>query len=244
MYQARTYRNWINDRNLASYSVIIKETDLYIRTSYNLKDKAFNSAGKFRNQIESYIQLFPDFATSFKPVFVDSESPQIIKDMADASGKFNVGPMATIAGAISEYVGKDLLAFSEEVIIENGGDIFISSKKNRIVAIYAGNSALNGKYGVDISAEDTPLGICTSSGTVGHSFSYGKADAVVILASSASIADAAATSICNMLKTKNDISKALDYAKSTRLLKGAVIIIDNEMGVWGDLKLCELPSYK
>lgn len=244
MYQERTYRNWIQDKDLYSYSVIIKETDLYIRTSCNLNDKAFNSASKFRNEIENYIKLYPDFSTSFKPLPIEIKSPDIIKDMAEAAEIFDVGPMASIAGAISEYVGKDLLAFSEEVIIENGGDIFISSKTNRTVAIYAGNSALNGKYGIDISEEDCPLGICTSSGTVGHSFSYGKADAVVILAGSATIADAAATSICNMVKTKNDINKALYYAKSTRLLKGAVIIIDNEMGVWGDLKLCELPSYK
>lgn len=240
MYQARTYRNWIHDRNLASYSIIIKETDLYIRTSSDLRDKAFNSASKFRNQIENYIQLFPDFAKSFKPVFVGNGSPQIIKDMAEAAELFNVGPMAAIAGAIAESVGKELLESSEEVIIENGGDIFVSSKKNRTIAIYAGSSPLNGKYGIDISAEDTPLGICTSSGTVGHSFSFGKADAVVIVAGSTLIADAAATAICNMVKNKSDISKALNYAKNTSMLKGAVIVKDKDMGVWGELRLCEI----
>ena len=201
MYQERTYRNWIQDKDLYSYSVIIKETDLYIRTSCNLNDKAFNSASKFRNEIENYIKLYPDFSTSFKPLPIDIKSPDIIKDMAEAAEIFDVGPMASIAGAISEYVGKDLLAFSEEVIIENGGDIFISSKTNRTVAIYAGNSALNGKYGIDIG-RGLPTGYLYF---IRHSralIQLRKRDAVVILAGSATIADAAATSICNMVKTK------------------------------------------
>ena len=227
---------------MVSYGVIVKETDLYIRTSCNLKDNAISSVGKYRKQIEGYIELHPEFAKSFKPLTTDTNSPAIIKDMIKASEKFDVGPMAAVAGAIAESVGKDLLKFSDEVIIENGGDIFISSKKNRIIAIYAGSSPLSGKYGIEIKAEDTPLGICTSSGTVGHSFSFGKADAAVIIADSTSIADAAATAVCNMVTTGDDINQAIDYAKSSGLLKGAIIIKDDSMGVWGDIQLCELPQ--
>ena len=148
--------------------------------------------------------------------------------------------MAAVAGAISEMVGAELLNYSEEVIIENGGDIFISSKRDRIVAIYAGNSPLSEKYGVEINAADTPMGVCTSSGTVGHSFSFGKADAAVIIASSATLADAAATAIGNMVTTREDIDKALDYARSSSLLKGVIIIKDDSMGVWGNIRLCEI----
>ncbi|MDD4923448.1 MAG: UPF0280 family protein [Dehalococcoidales bacterium] len=240
MYQPRIYRNWVQDKELVSYSVIVEETDLYIRTSCNLKGKAISSVCKYRKQIESYIELHPEFAESFKPLVITGSCPHIIKEMIAASEKFDVGPMAAVAGAIAEFVGKDLLSFSHEVIIENGGDIFISSKKNRTIAIYAGNSSLSGKYGIEIEANDTPLGICTSSGTVGHSFSFGKADAAVITADSASIADAAATAICNMVTTKDDIDKAIVYAKRSGLLKGVIIIKDEAMGVWGNIKLCEL----
>ena len=241
MYQPRTYRNWVTDKDLVSYSVIVKETDLYIRTSGNLKDIAFNSVSKYRKQIETYIKSHPEFAVSFEPLKINSGCPEIIKEMAEASEKFNVGPMAAVAGAVAHFVGKDLLKYADEVIVENGGDIFISSKKNRTIAIYAGNSPLSGKYGIEIKAVDTPLGICTSSGTIGHSFSFGKADAAVIEADSSSVADAAATAICNMVKTKEDINPALDYARSTGLLKGVVIIKDDSMGAWGEIQLCELP---
>ncbi len=242
MYQPRTYRSWVQDKDLVSYSVIVRETDLYIRTYFDLRDKALGFVRKYRKQIEDYILLYPQFAESLRPLAINGNCPSIIKDMADAAEKFEVGPMASVAGAISEYVGKDLMQFSNEVIIENGGDIYIDAKKDRTVAIYAGNSSLSGKYGIEIAAENTPLGICTSSGTVGHSFSYGKADAAVILADSAALADAAATAICNMVITKDDINKAIDYAKSSGLLKGIVIIKDEHMGAWGDIKLCELPQ--
>ncbi len=240
MYQPRAYRNWVTDKDLISYSVIVKETDLYIRTSRNLKDIALSSICKYREQIENYIALHPEFAVSFEPLKIKGNCPEIIKEMAAASEKFNVGPMAAVAGAVAHFVGRDLLNFSDEVIIENGGDIFISSKKNRTIAIYAGNSPLSGKYGIEIKAGDTPLGICTSSGTVSHSFSFGKADAAIILADSASVADAAATAICNMVKTKDDINPAIEYARGTGLLKAVIIIINDSMGVWGDIQLCEL----
>ena len=100
--------------------------------------------------------------------------------MTDAARvKFpGVGPMAAVAGAIAEFVGEELLAYSPEVIIENGGDIYIKSLKKRVVGIYAGNSPLTGKIGLEIEGKETPIGICTSSGTVGHSLSFGRADAV------------------------------------------------------------------
>jgi ApbE superfamily uncharacterized protein (UPF0280 family) len=242
MYQPRTYRSWVQDKDLVSYSIIVGETDLYVRTSSDLKDRVLLSVNKYRKQIEEYISFQPEFATSLKPLKISDNCPEIVKAMTYSSQKFLVGPMAAVAGAIAEFVGKDLSVFSDEVIIENGGDIFMLSKKDRIVAIYAGDSPLSGKYGIAIKGEDTPLGICTSSGTVGHSLSFGKADAAVTLADSASLADAAATAIGNMVKCKDDINPALDYAKCNGLLKGVIIIKDDNMGVWGDIELCELPE--
>ena len=232
----------MHDKDLVSYSVIVRETDLYIRTTSDLNGQALDSVLKYRRQIEEYISYHPEFATTLKPLIINDTSPEIIKDMAMASQKFDVGPMAAVAGAIAEFVGKDLMKYSDEVIIENGGDIFLSSKRNRTVAIYAGNSPLSGKYGLEIKADATPLGICTSSGTVGHSLSFGKADAVVTLADSASLADAAATAIGNMVKSKNDINPVLDYARESGFLKGIVIIKDDSIGAWGNMELCELPE--
>ena len=116
-----------------------------------------------------------------------------MKQMIEAGQKAGVGPMAAVAGAIAECVGRELLAFSPEIIIENGGDIYLKCLKKRVVGIFAGKSPLTGKIGLEIDAKDTPLGVCTSSGTVSHSLSFGKADAAVAIAPSATLADAAAT---------------------------------------------------
>jgi hypothetical protein len=146
--------------------------------------------------------------------------------------------MAAVAGAFAEFVGRDLLKYSTEIIVENGGDIFLKTTKSRLVGVYAGeDSPLTGKVALKIEPADTPLGICTSSGTVGHSLSFGKSDAVIVLSPSAALADAAATAIGNLVKTETDIQKALDYARGVTGLVGAAVIINDKMGVWGKINL-------
>jgi hypothetical protein len=158
--------------------------------------------------------------------------------MEEAAEKVNVGPMAAVAGAFAEFVGKDLLKFSSEIIIENGGDIFLKTAKTRLVGVYAGeNSPLTGKIALKIEPADTPLGICTSSGTVGHSLSFGKSDAVVVLSPSAALADAAATAIGNIVKAETDIEIALEFARGVSGLVGVAVIINDKMGVWGKVNL-------
>ena len=148
--------------------------------------------------------------------------------------------MASVAGAIAEFVGYELLALSPEIIIENGGDIFLKSLRNRMIGIYAGKSPLTGRIGLEISGEETPLGICTSSGTVGHSLSYGKADAVIALSPSAILADAAATAIGNLITQPSDIPKGIELAKGIEGLRGVIIIKDDRMGLWGEVKLSQI----
>ncbi|MCJ7768867.1 MAG: UPF0280 family protein, partial [Dehalococcoidales bacterium] len=159
------------------------------------------------------------------------------REMATAAAKVDVGPMAAVAGAIAQFVGEELILYSSEVIIENGGDIYLKSLKDRTVAIYAGGSPLSGKIGLEIKAAETPLSICTSSGTVGHSLSLGKADAVVVASKSATLADAAATAICNIIIQPEDIQAGIEFAKHIEGLLGVVIIKDDKIGIWGNLTI-------
>ena len=106
----------------------------------------------------------------------------------------------------------------------------------RITAM--GKSPLTGKVGLEINPQDTPVGICTSSGTVGHSLSLGKADAAVVLARSAALADAAATAIGNIILQPDDINKGIELAQEIGGLRGLVIIKDDDIGIWGDIKIC------
>jgi len=240
MYEPRTYRHWIKGGDLISFNVVVKETDLYIRASTNLKRKALKLVVKYRDILERYIRRYPTFLTSRQPLPVDENAPHIVKAMSEAASRAGVGPMASVAGAIAEFVGTELLAFSPEIIVENGGDIYLKSLGKRLVGIYAGESPLTGKIGLEITGTDTPLGICTSSGTVGHSLSYGKADAVIVLSKSATLADAAATTIGNLIKQPADIPSGIELAKSIEGVLGVIIIKGDNTGLWGKVKICQM----
>jgi ApbE superfamily uncharacterized protein (UPF0280 family) len=240
MYQPRIYRHWVRETDLISYSASIMETDLCILTVSNLKTNALKSIKRHRNSLEQYIESHPLFLTSLEPIPVAQDAPVIVKDMAKAAEAVGVGPMAAVAGAIAEAVGKDLQADSAEVIVENGGDIFLKSNKRRLIGIYAGSSPFTGKIALEVDPHDTSLGICTSSKTVGHSLSFGEADAVIVLSQSTSLADAAATAIGNRVKTNEDISAEIEKSQAIEGLMGVVIIKSDNIGLWGDVKLADL----
>jgi ApbE superfamily uncharacterized protein (UPF0280 family) len=240
MYQPRTYRCWIKDEDLFSFNVTARETDLCIRAVRNLEAEALEAVIKHRTPLEEYIESHPLFLHSLEPCPVGEDAPVIVRDMARAAQMVSVGPMAAVAGAIAEAVGRDLLAHTSEVIVENGGDIFMKLSKTRLVGVYAGESPLSGKIALEIEPNDTPLGICTSSGTVGHSLSFGVADAVIVISHSTALADAAATAIGNTIKSADDITVAIEQAQAIEGLAGVVIIKDDKMGVWGSVKLVPL----
>ncbi|MDY6833512.1 MAG: UPF0280 family protein [Chloroflexota bacterium] len=238
MGEPKDYRLWIRDIDLFSFHVMVKETDLYIRATSNLRSKAMKSVAKWRSSLESYIERHPEFMTALEPLDATSDAPQIVKEMIDVSKSVGIGPMSAVAGAIAERVGRDLLPFSSEVIVENGGDIFLRSYKLRRVGIFAGESPFTGKLAIEIGPEEEGLGICTSSGTVGHSLSYGKADAVVVISPSTSLADATATAVGNMVRTSDDIPMAIDFAEGITSVIGGLVIKEDKLGAWGEVKLC------
>lgn len=236
-YEERTYRSLINRDNLTSYTAKIAESDLFISSDTNLQDQALKSLAGHRHALETYIKNHRDFRTSLLPVAEDALAPPIIRDMMRKAKICGVGPMAGVAGAVAEFVANDLLHLTDNLIVENGGDIFLKSKKNITVSVFAGESPLSYKVNLNIRHEDTPLGICTSSATVGPSLSFGRADAVCVLSKSAILADAAASAIGNRVKTQKDIKAALEYGMNIPGIKGIIIIFANEMGAIGDVEL-------
>jgi len=238
-YQRRFYRNWTQREDLYSARIAIKETDLQILTDRPIdKDFVEERLRLYRQDIEGYITKDRRFLTSLKPVEAEFKAKPIVKEMSQAAKKANVGPMAAVAGAIAQFLGRDLLRKGyKDVIIENGGDIFLQTRKTCKVGIYGGRSKLWKGLGLKIKPQDTPLGICTSSGTVGHSLSFGLADAAVIVAKRPSLADAVATATANRVRAKKDLSKALDFAKSVKGVLGVAIIIKDSLISWGKVEL-------
>jgi ApbE superfamily uncharacterized protein (UPF0280 family) len=237
-YETPIYRNLIKGEELLTYNIKIKQTDLLIRTDKDCREIAEKKTKEVRRQLEDYIEKNPIFAHTFEPYLVGEEAPEIVRLMASASIKAGVGPMAAVAGAIAELVGKELVKFCQEVIVENGGDIFIKCSKPRIVGLYAGESSpFTNKIGILVEPEETPLGICTSSGTVGPSFSMGEADAVVAIAPSCALADAYATALANLVKKGCSPEKVLKKGKT---LKGIIIAIGEKLVVKGKVNLLPL----
>ena len=239
-YQPRHYRDWSRDTDLVSFTVAVKETDLYIRSDRRLHAKALKSVIKHRASLEEYIARDPVFLSSLTPHTVPDGSPRIVKEMARAASAVGVGPMAAVAGAVAEEVARDLLPYCKEVIIENGGDIFMVVARPRRVAVYAGDSPFTGKIALEIQPEDTPLGVATSSGTVGHSLSFGLADAAIVLAPTGYLSDAAATALGNRVTTAEDIPQALEWAQGIPGLTGVAVIKGDRIGAWGRIRLTAL----
>ena len=239
-YQDRTYRQNIDAQGLISSYVSVKETDLHIMAAREVEQQALDLVYQYRNQLENYIAVHSEFLTSLVPIDTDPLAPPIVKKMLQAASSANVGPMAAVAGAIAEFVGFGLLDHGiDEVIVENGGDIFIKRNKECIASIFAGQSPLNQKIGIRVDADLMPVGLCTSSGTVGHSLSLGEADSVTVLAASTPLADAAATRLGNEVTTegKGNINQVLETAKTIPGIHGVVIICGKQMGAWGKIDL-------
>jgi len=222
---------------LKSYQIKVSETDLYIRSDTDLSDKVLEIVIKHRNLIEEYIRKRPVFLTSLKPLGEDQRAPEIIREMLRFSKSAGVGPMASVAGAIAEFVGQDLLRYSNNVIVENGGDIFIKTGKGMRVGIFAAESALSMKVAIRVLPEETPLGICTSSASVGHSMSFGIADAVCVKSKSAILADAAATFVGNRVKKKENIKRAIEDGLKIEGVLGIVVIAGDAMGIAGNIEI-------
>ncbi|MDP3790987.1 MAG: UPF0280 family protein [Candidatus Omnitrophota bacterium] len=240
MYKDRIYRQWVRSDGLVTFEVKEVQTDLLISSDKNLEKQARASVLNYRKDIEEYVKKNSSFYTSLEPVRVSADAPAIVRAMAGAAEKAGVGPMAAIAGAMAEFVGRDLLSFSREVIVENGGDIFMKTKSARRVGIYAGEtSPFTGKIAIEIQPDEKGVGVCTSSGTVSHSLNFGKADAVCIISENTALADAVATIAGNAVKGKDDIEKGITIAKSIDGVKGVLIAVQDKMGSWGNIKLVQ-----
>ncbi len=236
-FTKRSYRKRVRSKGLVTFEVGVKETDLLVSAEKALEKEARDLIFASRHQVESYADTHPDFLTALTPYPDDPLAPPLVREMIECTKHLGVGPMASVAGAIAQYVGKGLLQWSREVIVENGGDIFLKTGRTITVSMFAGKSPLSNKLGLVIAPGKTPLGVCTSSATVGHSYSMGVADAACILAASATLADGAATAMCNRVQGKIDLDRIGEWAEKMKGVRGALVIVGDKMATWGEIEL-------
>lgn len=240
MFANRNYRSRSRHQGLVSFTVTVKETNLHIQAASDLSDKARQAVLRCRGFLESYANRHPEVLASLSPISPMPGAPGVVREMAEAGRMAGVGPMASVAGMVAEYTGRELLRFSPEVIVENGGDIFMKIDEPGLFAIFAGDSPLSMAVGVKLQERKTPFSLCTSSGTLGHSKSFGRADAATVLADSCSLADAAATALGNRIKSAADIRETIAFGRTIPGVQGILIIAGKHLGAWGDLELVNL----
>ena len=238
--EPRTYRARMARPGLQGFRVVVKETDLWVLAARDFSPEVRDLVIQERQQLEAYIAGHPDFLTSLVPWPADPFAPPVVREMIEAARAAGVGPMAAVAGALAARVGRQLASLSPEVIVENGGDIFMAITQPATIALFAGKSPLSHRVGLKIDPSLSPLGVCTSSATVGHSLSFGRADAACVLAESAALADAAATALGNRVQGPDTIASALAWAAALPNLLGAVVIVGEKLGAWGQVELVPL----
>jgi len=229
---------------LVSFQVTVQETDLMIQAEDDLTDVCREEVITQRGYIENYIRRFPAFRTTLTPWHRDEPVPEIIRKMVTAGRDAEVGPMAAVAGAMAETIGQFLRRYSSEVIVENGGDIFLAMKGTATIGLFAGQSPLSMRIGLQLDPGCDPLAVCTSSGTIGHSLSHGHADAVCIVARQCALADAAATAVANHVSSGDAIPEAIRFARTIEGVEGVVAICGEQMGLWGEVRIVRLDKGK
>lgn len=239
-YRERSYRSRFSNDERRWFCVKFLESDLWIgvdRGSYRASMEADTYAMlvDLRRQMDAYLLMDPQYKTALTPYDAGLEAPNILKEMSRVSHKTGIGPMSAVAGAVAKKVAEFL--GTKEVIVENGGDIYAQAASDMDISVFAGQSPLSEKIGLHIPAADFPLGICTSSGTVGPSLSLGRADAVMIVCKDVLLADSYATAMANRIKTVNDLQSVIDRISDLPDILGAIAVKDDRMAITGCYEL-------
>jgi ApbE superfamily uncharacterized protein (UPF0280 family) len=234
----RTYRERTAE-DLLKYRVCVGESDLMILASQDRKTEILRLLKNYRRQLKQYLNTHPRFVQTLKPWPADPDAPEIVQRMIRAASSAGVGPMAAVAGAVAAQIGASFGPELPELIIENGGDIYLRSKVSRVIAVYAGQSTFSQKIGLLIPPT-VGLGVCTSAGTVGPSLSFGSADAVVIIAPDVALADAVATAVANLVKSVADFPEAVAFVRGIAGITGLLAVKDDRMTAWGAIELVEI----
>ena len=194
-----------------------------------------------RFSLKSHITANQDFLLSMEPIAKHGENlPVVVDRMYESSIHADVGPMACVAGTISELSLEYLIdKGSSYSIVENGGDIALINDTKVLCGIYSNNMVLGNNMAFEIRPRRRQLGICTSSGKIGHSISFGESDSVTVISDSPSLADGLATRIANDVcgeESEAKVANGLETAEKYReFYRGVLIISEDNVGTVGRL---------
>jgi len=241
-FEPKTYRDFGKSGRFEAFRVVVEQSDLYVKAHRKLEKETYQLLCECRAQVEDAIARRKDFLTSLIPLDEDPRDGPVAARMVQAGKKAGTGPMAAVAGAVADFVGQGLMQWSPEVIVENGGDIFLKVDEPMVAGIFAGTSPFTNRIGLRIEPTLLGLGLCTSSASVGHSLSLGKADAATVISRDTPLADAVATALGNQVKKPSDLQRAVEWAVSVPGVDGALAIIRDRIAAQGNVELVDLST--
>lgn len=242
MYQRRAYRQSMGAARFSSLSLSVGESDVWVGFQGQVDRSALQTETatllrRLRQELLDYGD--PQLFTSLIPLQPKEALSALLKSMFDAGVRSGTGPFSSVAGAIAERLGRHLKEqFGlSEIVVENGGDLYIDVLKPLSVQLFAPTSSLSGKLSIIVDPSYGPMGICTSSGKIGHSMSFGKADAVMVACSDAALADAYATAYCNRVSRKEDVREVCEALTKQEEVLSAVVVFEDTLAVGGHLEV-------
>lgn len=244
LFETRTYRNSLSKERFQSFVIQYKSADLWIGVDpgsfqKEMTEVALSTLESVLDELEAYGAANPVFKKSLKPCSVPDDAPAKIRQLTVAGEKAGAGPMAAVGGLLSESVGRALLEnFSiGELVVENGGKMFVKLQNPLVLSIFAGESPLSGMAGMEILPEQTPLGVGTFTQADRSPMNFGNADAVMIACKEAALADALTTGFGNRIKKPADVEKVLNRTESFPEVLAAILVCDDQIGIRGEFEL-------
>lgn len=241
----RAYRRISPHADERTFQLVVEQSDLWITVrsdcAEDMEALALRRVNEVRAQIRAWMLLAPSFASALIPLPVPEHAPEVIRRMSAAAALMGVGPMAAVAGAVAALTAEELVKYSPDCLVENGGDSMLYSTRERVVGLLA-DPAGKAVFGLRLPREAFPVSLCASSARIGHSLSLGQGDLAVVKARDAFVADAAATAFCNMLQTPEDAGRAAERASSFAHagIEGLFVQCGDSIGIWGDMELLAL----
>jgi len=241
LFEKRTYRTQFNTDRFEGFELKYLETDVWIGIdpgSFDprMKEMALAKLTSLRRTLDDYIQKEPFFKKSLKPFQPSDFAPQEAVEMASAAEKAGIGPMSAVAGLFAREIGNEIRQNFpvKEMLIENGGDMYVLLHNELLLSVFAGDSILSERIGLLIPPQEDGFGICTSAGTEGPQLSYGKADAVVVICNDVLLADAMATALGNLVKSPDHVEKVIRKAENFSEIQSLLLICEDKIGVKGE----------
>ncbi len=236
----RNYRtHYVNRNGEVSFQLVVEESDIQVVAQKNLVNPMLSLLRELRTHIKSWQILHGNFQTALMPLPVPEQAPEVVRRMYQGAMQAGVGPFATVAGTIAQMLAEGFADISPDLIVENGGDIYLYSQSPRVVALLADPKG-GASLGLQLEVQDFPLALCASSATIGHSLSLGCGDLAVVRSRDGSLADAVATALGNRLKDAASVELAIEFAQSIDGVDGVFVQCNDAIGVWGNMVLTQV----